>query len=337
MKNNFIYRHIRKSSLIGIILSLVVLSVISLLFYFIPFNEVFYPDVLSYTYRASDKYSSGTEYVELTLNNVHYTGYDCYRRGRIYASYYYSLMQNSCTLILVNNRNGKLPDELNKYTITARLVKNDKLTDDVIDKMAKDLNWTTEGLRSITTDILIDETAYKYDIYLYLAIALGIIALIIMSYLISNIVYIIVPAVNPSCLYFRRLSRWKKNISNVNHELSSDIVIKSGNIMLTQNYIICTSLFNIEIIPINRIIWAYEHNTWQHFLWFKTKLNYTLSLLYGYRTHIDAVADSKEDIDSILRYLFNKAPGILIDYTPENKIAAKKRVKTILQRKSSKK
>ena len=337
MKNNYIYKHIRISGLFSVILSVVMLLLIYIIADNIDFTEVFAPSDISSAGKAYQNYMSGNEYVNVTLNNVHYTGYDCYHHGNIYASYYYSLSGNSCTLILLENKNGRLPEELDNYHITARLVKSDKLTDTVIDMLAKDLSWTSDGLKSITSSVIIDETAYRYHLYLYLAIALGIILLIISSYLISNLIYILIPAVHPACIYFRRLSKEKKTITHVNKELYTGIIIKSGNIMLTEHYIVCASLFNIDIIPINKIIWAYEHSTWQHFLWFKIKLNYTLSILYGHRIHIDSPRNTKEDIDTIINHLKSYYPNIIFDYTLENKIAAKKRADTITKQNKLKK
>lgn len=331
MKNNYIYKHIRKSSILGIILAILVLSAILMLYIILPFREVLSPKEIPLIHQISYAYSNDVEYIEITLNDIHYTGYDSYRHGKVYASYYYSLSNNSCTLILVKNVGGKLPDILNNYTIRARLIENDSHSSQVIEQMADDLNWTKEGLKSITSDITIDETAFKSDTYMYLAITLGVIGIIIFSYLLSNIAYAIIPAIHPSCIYFRRLTKDRKTIENVNNELRSNLIIRSGNTALTKNYIVRTTPFNIEIIPITRIVWAYEHSTWHHILWFKTKLTYTLSILYGYNIHIDSYGNTKEHIDTIIEYLSENYPGIILGYTPENKISAKKKAAIIYQ------
>ncbi len=312
-------------------MALLVLTVIMTIFILLPFREVLSPKEISLVHQISYAYSNDVEYIEITLNDIHYTGYDSYRQGKLYASYYYSLYNNSCTLILVKNAGRKLPDTLNNYTIQARLIENDSHSSQVIEQMADDLNWTKEGLKSITSDITIDETAFKSDTYTYLAITLGVIAIIILSYLISNIVYAVIPAAHPSCIYFRRLSKDRKTIENVNNELNKHLIIRSGNTALTKNYIVCTTPFNIEIIPITRIVWAYEHSTWHHILWFKRKLTYTLSILYGHNIHIDSYGNTKEDIDVIIDYLSEHYPGIILGYTQENKIAARKKANIIYQ------
>lgn len=326
MQKDFIYTHIRKISIYNTIISLAAFLVILVLSFRIPFSEIFSPAEMSYANSASTVYASDVEYVEITLNDARYTGYDCYRRGKVYASYYYSLVNNSCTLILVKNNNQKkTPEVLENYTIKARLIENNKLTDKVITNLSNDLDWTKEGLLSVTSNVTIDETGYHLDVYFYLALCLGTIALILISFIIANVIYAVFPSFYPSCIYFKRLSGGKDKIIHVNYELSSRIILKSGSIILTDNYIISTSPFNIEIIPINKIIWAYEHSTWHHFLWFKTKLTYTLNLLCKHRIHAYSPRNTKEDIDTVLNYLQDNYPNIIFGYSKENRLKALKK------------
>lgn len=326
MQNDFIYKHIRKISIYNTIVSLAAFVIIFALAFHIPFTDIFYPIQMSYANSASTVYASDVEYVEITLNNAHYTGYDYYLRGKKYASYYYSLINNSCTLILVKtDHHKKLPEVLDNYTIKARLIENSKSTDKVISSMSADLDWTYEGLNSVVSSITIDETKYHLEIYFYLAVCLGTIALILISFIIANVIYAIFPVLYPACIYFKRLSGRENKIMHVNKELSSNVILKSGNIILTEHYIISTSPFSIEIIPINKIIWAYEHSTWHHFLWFKTKLTYTLNLLCKHRIHAYSPRNTKEDIDVVINYLQDNYPDIIFGYTKENKKKAFKK------------
>lgn len=326
MQKDFIYTHIRKICIYSTLISLAAFLVIVVFCFRIPFSDIFYPAQMSYANSASTVYDSDVEYVEITLNDAHYTGYDCYRRGKVYASYYYSLINNSCTLILVkNNGQKKLPEVLNNYKIKARLIENSKLTDKVISNMSIDLDWTKSGIKSVTSAITIDETRYHLYIYYYLAICLGTISLILISFIIANVIYAVFPSLYPACIYFKRLSDGKDKIAHVNFELSSRTILESGNIILTDNYIISKSLFSIELIPINKIIWAYEHSTWHHFLWFKIKLTYTLNLLCRHRIHAYSPRNTKENIDTVINYLQDNYPDIIFGYTKENKIKALKK------------
>ena len=337
MQNNFIYTHIRKISIYNTIISLVAFIVIVMIYFHIPFHDIFYPSQISYANSAYTVFKSDVEYIEITLNDAHYTGYDCYRKGKVYASYYYSLTNNTCTLILVqNDKAKKLPAILDNYTIKARLIENDKLTKEVIANLAADLEWTEEDLTKITAPITINETKYHQEVYFYLALCLGIITLILISYLLANIIYAIFPFCHPSCLYFKRLTNGKRNIAHVDYEVSSKVLLKSGNMILTESYILSIEALNIEIIPINKIIWAYEHSTWHHFLWFKTKLTYTLNLFCRHNIHFSSPKNTKEDIDTILNYLQDNYPKILFGYTKENHLLARKKAASYRRRRKQK-
>ena len=97
MKKNFIYSHIRKICLYSSAISLFALIIIYIIFVRIPFSEVFSPTSMSYATSASTVYNSGVEYVEVTLNNAKYTGYDCIRLGKdgestfVALQYYYAV------------------------------------------------------------------------------------------------------------------------------------------------------------------------------------------------------------------------------------------------------
>ena len=180
MKKDFIYTHIRHISLRLFSISLVPLTIIILLLLNIPFSDIFYPRNLTYANSAATVYDSGNEYVEITLNNINYTGYDCIRRGKIYGSYYYSLVNNSCTFILIDTSDmNEIPPTLSNHTITARLVPADSLLDEVMQSFAMDIGWTFEGLKNVSSSVVIDETEYNLAFYTYLAFTFALLLLII--------------------------------------------------------------------------------------------------------------------------------------------------------------
>lgn len=322
-KNNFIYSYIRKICIRSAIISAIAMLIVFAIAHGIPFNDVFSLPTMSFANSAATVYDSGVEYVEVTLNNAKYTGFDCIKRGKVYASYYYSLINNQCTFILVKNSSSKpLPDVLNNYTIQARLLEINDLSENMMKDFSENIGWTPEGLRKVSSHVIIDETAYHIDVYYYLALCLLVIIIMFLSFTLVNIFYAFVPKFSPPCMTFNRLSEREHNIAHVNFELSSRIILQSGNITLTENYIVTTGPLSIEIVPINKIVWAYEHSTWHHILWFKIKLTYTLHILCKHRIYIYSPRNTKEDIDTVINYLQDNYPNVIFGYTKENKKAA---------------
>ena len=290
----------------------------------IPFREIFSPMEISVANSAKTVYDSGIEYIELTLSEVHYTGYDSYRRNKKTGSYYYSLVNNNCTLILIKNKSDNPPKKLTDYHISARLVKDSELSEEIIENLAKDLNWTVEGLSSITSNITIDETSYHSDIYIYVGLTLVSILIIFISLLIKNIIYIIFPGFHPACIIFTKLGGSIKEINKVNYEINHDIIFNSDNILLTEKYIISATFFNLDIIPIRSIIWSYEHVPSHHRI--KNNYSHTLILLCRHKIYFDFKKVSPDTLDMILKYFEERYPSIILGYSKENHDLAIKKI-----------
>lgn len=324
-KIDYIYSHIRHISIRTISVLFIPTILIFAIAYYIPFKEIFNPPTLTYANSAYTKYDAGKEYIEIQLTNALYTGYDCTRSGKIVGSYYYCLTNNSCTFILVDTTNmNKIPQVLENYTIKAKLIQTDKLMDDVLKDFSLDIGWTYDGLKSISSPVMIDETEYNYGFYIYLAISFGLLLMILISLIIMNFLYIIIPGLHPACISFIRLTGEQKKLSQVNCELNTQVILYSGNITLTPNYLVTSGHFKLEIIPINSIIWAYKHSTLHRLLGIKFKLTYTLNILCKKRIYFSSPRNNKEDIDIILDYLKSHYPDILLEYSKENKLSALK-------------
>lgn len=314
--NNFVYKHIRKTSIYSSILMFPFFIIVILISIKIPFKEIFTPLELSVANSAKTVYESGIEYVELTLSEVHYTGYDSYRRNKKNGSYYYSLVNNNCTLILIETKSKKPPKLLSDYKINARLIEDSELSETVIKKLAKDLDWTVDGLTSVTSNITIDETAYHKEIYIYVGLTLITLIIIFISIIIKNIIYILFPGFHPSCIFFTRLGGSIKELNKVNYEICNDVVLKADNIILTEKYIISATTFNLEIIPIRSVFWIYEHIPAHHRI--KNPSSHTLIFVCRHKIYFDFKRISSDNLSEIIKYIENRYPSILLGYSKEN-------------------
>lgn len=325
MKTNYVYNRIRKSSIYSSLFMVSVLVTVIIIIRLIPFSEIFSPIKISVANSASTVYDSGVEYIDLTANEIYYTGYDSYRSGHKTGSYYYSLVNNSCTLILIKDKSSNPPETLTNYHIQARLVKNSSLSKSIIKKLAKDLNWTTDGLSSVISNVTIDETAYHYEMYIYVALSLASILIIFLSLLITNIIFIAVPGFHPACINFNRLGGSIKELNQVNREINNMVVFRTRNLILTERYIISTSALNLEIIPIRAIVWAYEHAHTPRFFKIKTNYKHTLNLLCRHRIYLYLPKDSEDNINNVLAFLRENYPNIIMGYSKENREMALKK------------
>ena len=325
LKNNFIYMHIRHICFRIISLMLIPLALFVLLLNQTPFLKVFRPFQLTYANSANTVYDSGNEYVQITLKDVTYTGYDCTRQGKRYGSYYYSLVNHSCTFIVVDTSDIKeVPATLDNYTISAKLVPHDSMLEQVLENFSQDMEWTYDGMLSVTSPIVIDETEYNLEFFRYLAFIYILVFLFILAVIIIHIIYFVFPWLYPACINFRRINHVHKGIAHVNHELNNRVIHQFGNITLTEHFLVAFTSFHLEIVPIKKIVWVYSHSRWHRILWFKSKLSYSLYITCKKNIKIYSPRNTLEDIEAVIEYFQDNYPDILIGFSKENKQEAKK-------------
>lgn len=325
--NNYVYNQIRKVSFMGIIVSGIVLISVILLGINLPFKKVFNPTKVSLISQISKARNEGNNYIEITLNDLHYTGYDYYKFGKPVASYYYNLSNNNCTFVLLNTDELDSHKVLNNYTIQGRLSDSNEETDELMRRLSNDLDWTKNGLQSISAPVYINQTAYHKNIYIFLAVLLSFIAISMLVYFLNSIVVFIFPGIHPTCLYLKKITKGRKDIDTVSIEVTNRIVLKTSNFILTKHYLIINNLLTFEIVPLGRIIWAFEHSKWHKILWHKTRLSYNLSIMYGHKIKIDSSKNTKEEIDTIINYFKENYDSIIIGYSKENKKLAHQKYK----------
>ena len=168
---------------------------------------------------------------------------------------------------------------------------------------------------------------YHKNIYIFLAVLLSFIAISMLVYFLNSIVVFIFPGIHPTCLYLKKLTKGRKDIDTVSIEVTNRIVLKTSNFILTKHYLIINNLLTFEIVPLGRIIWAFEHSKWHKILWHKTRLSYNLSIMYGHKIKIDSSKNTKEEIDTIINYFKENYDSIIIGYSKENKKLAHQKYK----------
>lgn len=329
-RNNLIYNYIRKASLFNLIFPTIILIAAIILIIYIPFDEIFNPKEIKYISDIEEEYVSGNDYIELNLENAKYTGYDKYSGNKKVGSYYYYILDDKCYIIVVKDSKKRVEPELVDYNIKAKLIQNNGSTKKVIKRIASDIDWSYDGLNSITSYITIDNTAYHDSIYYILGAIIIFAALASISYMIVNIVIFVLPRLHPACINFKRLETGKgknKNLEHVNYELESRCILDAGNLRMTENYLVAHEKFNIEIIPLNSIVWAFKYSTGHGNSWFRIKIRYTLNILCKHGLRISIPGNTDEVINKVLAYLEDNFPNILIGHTEENKLEAKARRK----------
>lgn len=330
MTKNILKRRIRVFHIKRLIPAIIFIVFLGFVWTGYPFHAVFFPKEVTSTDEIATYYSDTDRFIEIQVPVLYYTGYDYVKRGEIRGSYYYTFMDEKCVLLLLStptNNEGNL--EITDLTVRGKLVKGNTTYKDLLVSLSSDLEWTYEGLSNIMFPIVISEVDYS------MAESYGFFALLCVSFvislysLVSNIISLIYPGLSPSCLHLRKSGNSAGLLYQANEEFLNDKILSTETMFITRHYFIELSKYGIAVIPLNKIIWVYKHSIFSHFLWFQTRLTYTLRLITA-NGQTDCLRQKKEDADAMIIYLQSFHPDLLVGFSNENKMEAKKRKKLII-------
>lgn len=317
MKTNTIYRQIRRISMINLIIPGILLIILIILYFHIPFGDILSPRQLESAEQADTLFSNDIQYVDISFDKLYYTGYDRINNGKISGYYYYSLDNGKCTFVLVDSNNLKQPDEIiTGYSMKATLEKRNQLINQMISSFSKDLKWTRDGLMASSSICFIDETGFNSVLYMVLGGCLFIFLTLFLTYLISNILYIIAPGLCPACSKFKKLTGNISKITAVNNELKNPVCQIGNNIYITENYFLYMSNLSLEIIPLDKINYINIHLLWHEFSRFRNKIYYRFSFHCIYKVRISVPHISQTEYLQLIKYF--KESGIKIKNKSES-------------------
>ena len=204
---NILNRHIRKISLKNSLIVFFPFLIMMIALFVLPFEKVLYPLEINYTTDIDRAFENGDEYITVTFPEIHYTGYTLRSSSKIKGYYYYYIANERIVFLLVSNYNCHGQEKLTNYTCTGRLTGWDKDLREVMNNYSHDLNFSITGLSSITYNCIINECKYHFYFYLYLLIYIGVISLLILTFIIYNIIIMIMPELHPSYGKFRKITK----------------------------------------------------------------------------------------------------------------------------------
>lgn len=322
MRKKSIQGVIREISLRKILYPLLTLTVTVLVFLFVPFYKVWHPVKITNVEQIAEFYNKEQHYVDMVWETLYYSGYDYLENGKRVGSYYYALEGDICYFVILSLELTKNQTEvLEQVHMTAHLVSGGKTLQDLIKGMAEDLGWTVQGLSAVTSHIIVDQVNYtlmKSNLLFGITILLAIIAIFTIGRLIFFILY---PFYYPSCRRMRCYGSVKSHMRQLNKERREENLI-CGDLTLTRHYLIFISRYEMQIIPLKDIFWAYKYSIYHRFR--KQKLTYTLRVVGRRGVMVIASGQRKREVDKVLAYLKENIGGIRIGYKKEYEQIAKK-------------
>lgn len=289
-----------------------------------PIVNCLFPTNVDSSKSASELYKSKSIYIKTTTGKLYYTGYDYLKGSSVKGHYFYSLVDGKCTIYLFSTTYFKdaVPSTIDNAQIQAMLLHNRSNQEQLLKLMAKDMNWTYEGLASCTDTVIISQLNY--------AIIPSAIILVFMffafSFSLAHILILLFNICKPEYAYtfvvFGHHKSRKKIIVDAALELEKLVYFESENMYITKNYFIYISKFNIAIIPIANMAWAYKYSNLHKYFIFG-EMDYCIKIYTKTKFQYIFRRKTKETADNLLAYLESRNKNMLIGYTYENRLHSK--------------
>ncbi len=330
-EKDYIKKSIQKyysKRVISPVIFLIAVAILSVLF---PIRNMLIPKPVDFSDTTISEYLEENPrllYVTTDIGPLYFTGYKETFLEYTVGYYYYTMTGDECVMVLLTPKTSQEGlSTIDDLKVSFRIMRDKDTREDLLTSLANDLSWTSAGIESEVSDIMLSEpdaTGVPTTL-LKLAITIGV-AFAMVSF-IFYMLWILFPIMSPP---IRRLAPYghpRRILATAEEELSTLPQLATDDMFITEHYFIETSDYGVAVVPIDQIIWIYKYSTLHKFLWIHFAISYTLNINAGKHQYIRCPKNTKTDIDGIMDYLAEANHDILVGFTEENRRLASRRGK----------
>ncbi len=318
---HYITRNIRAFYKRRLFSPIIYLSVLLILWLTFPLGDMLFPAKLGNDTSIENAVATKQDYVNVTFDNLTFTGYTSTRFGSTNGYWYYGVKDDNCYIVLLTPYTSEegLP-VIESVTTTCRIVKNREIYKNLLAALATDLEWTEKGITNQLPAVYYSEPDCN-------PMTNGILFFVYFGSLIYTLIslaryttYIYFPVLAPACQNLIVFGNPAKQLEEAEEELATLPQLATEDMFITEHYFIMTSPYGNAIVPIEEIMWIYKHSTLNKFLWYHFSISYTLHITANKHLYIQCPKNIKSDIDGIIDYLAEANHEILVGFTEENRM-----------------
>lgn len=319
MKKQMISKTIKRIYISKLIPALLFLIFTVFLIYQYPFQEILIPQRLNNINSILEERKSGQDFLEITVPDLFYTGYDEIRNSVKIGSYYYAFIDDTCIFFLLKNTSDTtLTSELKDVTIKVKRIEDSEKIAALREYFSADLLWTDEDLGKMSSTYIFSEPdAFAIQDY-FLLVLLSIFIILTVVSIIVSFIFISLPYYSPFCKYLSNESSKRHALLTANDEYISSKMFCCGNTTIMKNYFLELDKYKVELIPLDQMIWIFKYSNISKL----NGLSYTI-VIHTTLGKVKIKNKHKFDADSILNYLEQNIPTIIIGYSKENERMSK--------------
>lgn len=297
------------------------LSLLLILWIVLPLSDILFPRKLHTPDELPLYYHKNSSYVTVSLTDLHFTGYTNTLFGQTKGYYYYTMWEDQCVIVLLSPHTSEqgLP-LVESASIHGRILSDTPAFSSLLENLAKDLNWTKEGISSKVSGYFISEPAFRTIPSFFFMAIYFLTGLYALFHLISGLVYIKFPHLSPPCQQLGRFGRPAVLLAQAEEELATLPQLATEDMFITQHFFIELADDGIAIVPIQEILWIYKHSTLHKVLWYHFSISYTLHITARKHFYVHCPKNRKSDIDGIIDYLAEANHDILVGFSEKNRL-----------------
>ena len=331
MKPKQFKHHIQKINLIRMIFPSIFLLFLIYAIIRFPIINCLFPTETDNSQAPSELYNSNTYYVNISTGKLYYTGYDYLKGSSVNGHYFYSLSDERCTIYLFSTAYfpDGVPATIDSATFKGKLLSKSSNRTQLLTLIAKDLNWTYDGLNSYTDTVIVSQMDYAVIPSIFLTIFIY----FSFSFSLAHVLILLHNIIRPQYAYsFISLGHGKvrrEAILDASAELETSVHFSAENMHVTNTFFIYTGRYNIAIIPLKNMAWAYKYSRLHKYYLFG-EMTYTIKIITKNKRIFLFNQKTKQAADDLLAYLEKANPDMLIGYTKENYNNSKNFMRSIL-------
>lgn len=314
-----ILSYIRKTQLKHLFYPLMLLSVVIFLVWRSPVTDYVTKRTISNAVLINDSIAKKVLYAKIKTGTLYYSGEDCIAGSELIGHYYYELVNGTCHFYLIRATAGYPASEtLNGQTIIGRVDAFESETlDPLTQKLAENISWDATSLKSVCQKYFINQTAYLNTREIVLMAVLLAVFVLMIVIIIQTITYIINPRLTKTYRNLEHYGDAERILTDVEKQIHRKILFETKTLILTPRYLVELSDEICAIIPLEAVLWIYDHATMRRTLKGK-QLSYTIHVVTMKGEEYTLNGKTHREVSAIYHELNTRYPNFFFGYSKEH-------------------
>ena len=288
--------------------SILILCILSFIFIKYPVFSQLTSTEVSSLQEISENVETGNGCVKLSVSSLTFTGYAYKEKGSIKGGYYYTFLENKCLFVLVKNK--ELPKFIENSSIKGKVEEGGTIYQSFVSEFSKDSALESEALSQIALPYYINEIHYPYFSHIATWCILLIPLLLSTFNIFLSFYYYFHPEKSTMGKNLSSYGDISYYIKTINMQCYHSLVYRNTNILITDDYMIYTTLTDTIIIKIAKILYISKHilpkKKWAD----KLTPSYKLTLSDHNEMLNEFIFHDEKEIDEIMNVLITLCPNI---------------------------